>query len=184
MLSGTGSLAAEATTFYRRLAARLADKWEQPYSKTMAWWRCRLTFSLLRSVTQCIRGARSSCGNVGTHILSPRGWTWQYLSSSWTNNHCKLVHIYCKFVHFYIFIFIIVHCSNCLEYTVVSRKYAPPFATFALVRKGGYYVRGDNFSCDSALPSNRAWPHCHLLVGGGSQARDVAVREAERCSQR
>ena len=64
VLSATGGLAAEATTFYKRLAARLADKWEQPYSKTMAWLRCRLTFSLLRSAIQCIIGARSSCGHV------------------------------------------------------------------------------------------------------------------------
>ena len=64
VLSATGGLAAEATTFYKRLAARLADKWEQSYSKTMAWLRCRLTFSLLRSAIQCIRGAQSSCGHV------------------------------------------------------------------------------------------------------------------------
>ena len=69
VLSATGGLAAEATTFYKRLAARLADKWEQSYSKTMAWLRCLLTFSLLRSAIQCIRGARSSCGYVP--IFSP-----------------------------------------------------------------------------------------------------------------
>ena len=35
VLSATGGLAAKATTFYKRLAAHLADKWEQPYSKTI-----------------------------------------------------------------------------------------------------------------------------------------------------
>ena len=44
VLSATGSLAVEATTFYKRLAACLADKWEQPYSSTLAWLRSRLTF--------------------------------------------------------------------------------------------------------------------------------------------
>ena len=39
-------------------------KWNQPYSSTMAWIRCRLTFSLLRSAIQCIRGARSAGGHA------------------------------------------------------------------------------------------------------------------------
>ena len=64
MLFVTGDLASEATTFYKRLAARLAEKWEQPYSSTIAWLRCRLTFFLLRSAIQCIRGVRSSIGHA------------------------------------------------------------------------------------------------------------------------
>ena len=50
--------------FYKRLASRLATKWDQPYSTIMAWLRCWVTFSLLRSAIQCIRGDRSSCGQV------------------------------------------------------------------------------------------------------------------------
>lgn len=64
VLSATGGMANQATAFYKRLASRLATKWDQPYSSTMAWLRCRLTFSLLRSAIQCIRGARSSCGHA------------------------------------------------------------------------------------------------------------------------
>ena len=64
VLSATGGTAVEATTFYKRLAVCLADKWKQPYSSTLAWLRCRLTFSLLRSAIQCIRGARSSRGHA------------------------------------------------------------------------------------------------------------------------
>ena len=68
VLSATGGMANEATTLYKRLASRLATKWDHPYSSTMSWLRCRLSFSLLRSCIQCIRGARSSCGHV---IKSP-----------------------------------------------------------------------------------------------------------------
>ncbi len=50
VLSATGGLAREATTFYKRLASMLSSK-------------CRLTFSLLRSSIQAIRGSRSSCGH-------------------------------------------------------------------------------------------------------------------------
>ncbi len=64
VLSATGGLANEATSFYERLASRLATKWDHQYSTTMAWLRCRLTFSLLRSSIQCIRGARSSSGHA------------------------------------------------------------------------------------------------------------------------
>ena len=60
-LSATGGLANEATIFYKRLASCLAAKWDCPYSSTMSWLRCRLTFALLRSAIQCVRGARSCC---------------------------------------------------------------------------------------------------------------------------
>ncbi len=64
VLSSTGGLGRAATTTYKRLASLLSTKWEQPYSTTMGWIRCRLSFSLLRSAIMCIRGARSSQGNA------------------------------------------------------------------------------------------------------------------------
>ena len=72
-----------------------------------------------------------------------------------------------------------------IKNTVVSRKYAPPFATLALGGGGG--GGGGNvtiFSRDYALPSDKAWLHCYLSVGGGGQAWGVTERKAERCSQR
>ncbi len=63
VLSATGGLGREATIFYKRLASLLSHKWNNPYSKTFSWLRCRLTFSLLRSSILAIRGARSSRGN-------------------------------------------------------------------------------------------------------------------------
>ena len=60
VFSTTGGLAPAATTFYKRLASVLAEKWNQPYSSTIRWLRCRLSFSILRSSIMCIRGARSS----------------------------------------------------------------------------------------------------------------------------
>ena len=55
--SATGGLAREATTFYKRQASILASKWNQTYSSTLGWLRCRLAFSLIRSSIQAIRGA-------------------------------------------------------------------------------------------------------------------------------
>ena len=62
VLAATGGMANEATHFYKRLASQVATKWDHSYSSTMSWLHCRLTFSLLRSAIQCIRGTRSSCG--------------------------------------------------------------------------------------------------------------------------
>ncbi len=62
VMSSTGGFGPAATSTYKRLATLLAVKWNQPYSATMSWLRCRLSFSLLRSSIQAIRGARSSAG--------------------------------------------------------------------------------------------------------------------------
>ncbi len=56
VFSATGGLGNEANTFYKRLASLLASKWNDSYSSTLAWLRCRLSFSLLRSSIRCIRG--------------------------------------------------------------------------------------------------------------------------------
>lgn len=60
VLSTTGGLGPSANVFYKRLASLIAEKHDKPYSETIRWLRCRLSFSLLRSAIMCIRGARSS----------------------------------------------------------------------------------------------------------------------------
>ena len=48
-----------ATTFYKRLVSFLSDKWDENYSHTMGWLRCRLIFALLLASIMCIRGAQA-----------------------------------------------------------------------------------------------------------------------------
>ena len=55
----TGGMGKEAITFYRRLAELLSKRSAFSYSSTLAWIRCTLSFSLLRSATMCIRESRS-----------------------------------------------------------------------------------------------------------------------------
>ena len=62
VFSAAGGMGPIATTFYRCLASLLSDKLYQSYNQTIRWLCCRLSFSLLRSVIMCLRGARSSCG--------------------------------------------------------------------------------------------------------------------------
>ncbi len=59
VMSATGGLARQAVAFYKHLASLLSSKTNKSYSQTI---RCRLSFALLRSAIQCIRGARSSHG--------------------------------------------------------------------------------------------------------------------------
>ncbi len=70
VFSLTGGLAPIATTFYKRLASQLSEKWKQPYGPTMRWLRCRTSFSLLRSCIMCIRGARSSANGFNGQLAA------------------------------------------------------------------------------------------------------------------
>ena len=54
----TGGMAGEATVFYKRLAALLATKREEPYPTVMGWLRCTFSFLLLRAAILCVRGTK------------------------------------------------------------------------------------------------------------------------------
>ena len=71
VLSVTGGMGRVATTTYKRLASLLSSKWNQPYSNTLGWLRCRLSFALLRASILAIRGARSSSGRVTVSASIP-----------------------------------------------------------------------------------------------------------------
>ena len=71
VLSATGGLGNVATICYKRLASMIATKHDQSYSSTMSWLRCTLSFSLLRSSIQCIRGSRSAGGRAVKHQIPP-----------------------------------------------------------------------------------------------------------------
>ena len=68
VFSATGGMGKAATVMYQRLASLLSVKRAQPYSKTMSWLRCQLTFSLLRSAITCIRGSRSAMNRHGRSL--------------------------------------------------------------------------------------------------------------------
>ena len=62
VLAVTGGLGIETVSFYKRLASMLPQKWDSPYSTTLCWLHCHLSFSLLCSLIQAIRGAKCSHG--------------------------------------------------------------------------------------------------------------------------
>ena len=59
VFASSGGMAPLAIKFYATLAQKIAEKKQQPRSSVVAWMRCRLSFSLLRSAILCIRGTRS-----------------------------------------------------------------------------------------------------------------------------
>ena len=63
VLSTTGGMVCECTTFYKCLADQLAEKHKSSYSLTMGWLRCRISFALLRSAFQALRRIRSSANS-------------------------------------------------------------------------------------------------------------------------
>ena len=72
IFSTSGGMGPIATVVYKRIATLIAEKRDQPYSRTLFWIRCKLSFSLLRSAIMCIRGSRSSyhhpAGMIGEAI--------------------------------------------------------------------------------------------------------------------
>ena len=60
VFSVSGGMAGECNLFYQRMASLISAKRNQSYSQTLNWIRCSISFSLLKSSIQCIRGACSS----------------------------------------------------------------------------------------------------------------------------
>ena len=54
VFSTAGGMGSIATTVYKRIASLIADKRQEPYSTTLFWLRCKLSFSLLRSAIMCL----------------------------------------------------------------------------------------------------------------------------------
>ena len=71
VMSLSGGLGNAASVCYKRLASLISVKCDVPYSSTMAWIRCSLSFSLLCSSIQCIGGARSSIGHAAKQPIPP-----------------------------------------------------------------------------------------------------------------
>ena len=53
-----GMACKEARAFEKRIASLLAEMWNRPYSELVGYVRGRMTMSILRSNTVCLRGAR------------------------------------------------------------------------------------------------------------------------------
>ena len=53
-----GGAGPSGSQFIKRLASKISDHRDMPYSQAVGWLRCRVAFALLRSVIICLRGSR------------------------------------------------------------------------------------------------------------------------------
>jgi hypothetical protein len=67
-----GMLGREAKTFAKRLAAKLANKWEKSYSQVCGYVNARLSIAIVRATHLCMRGSR-----VPVHKISIRYPQWE-----------------------------------------------------------------------------------------------------------
>jgi len=58
IVSTDGCLGEAAQVFLRRLSFRLAGKWQRPYSQVFGFVKARMSVSILRASSQCLRGPR------------------------------------------------------------------------------------------------------------------------------
>ena len=72
VMSLSGDCGSATNVCYKRLTSMLAKKQDQPYSNTLAWMRCKLSFALCDLLSSAyIRGARSASGRAFNHDIPP-----------------------------------------------------------------------------------------------------------------
>ena len=86
VFSTTGGLGSTATVVFKRLASLIADK--QPYSKTLFWLRCKVSFSLLIGQLSCASVVRALL-TTGHNISSKHQLTLQFQTARPIFQLCK-----------------------------------------------------------------------------------------------
>ena len=65
VFSTDGALHREYSSYLKRIANRLATKWQKPYLHVMGWVRTRTQFVLIRAVDLRLRGTRRKVCSLG-----------------------------------------------------------------------------------------------------------------------
>ena len=64
ILATSGGMGKAATSPYKRIADLLSEKTREPYSSVMAYFRCKISYALLRVCIMCVQGARRPRSNA------------------------------------------------------------------------------------------------------------------------
>ena len=59
VFAATGGLGRECERFYDRLSGMICEKRKESYNKTVTWVRRKISFSLINSISICVRGSRT-----------------------------------------------------------------------------------------------------------------------------
>ena len=65
LISVDGLMESEGEAYCQRLASKLADKWQKPYSSVMGYVKSRLSIALVRAVHLTIMGSRIPATEIG-----------------------------------------------------------------------------------------------------------------------
>ena len=68
VLSVDGLLGREAKTFAKRLAVKLAGKWQKPHSQVCGCVKARLSIAAVRATHLCLRGSRIPASKISTRF--------------------------------------------------------------------------------------------------------------------
>jgi hypothetical protein len=64
--STDGMLGREASTFAKRLSAKLASKWQRPYSQVCGYVNAQLSIAIVRATHLCLRGSRIPASHISS----------------------------------------------------------------------------------------------------------------------
>ena len=64
VFSTFGGMSVECTSFYNRMAEKIAEKRNIAHSKAKSWLRTKLSFCVLRATNLCLRGSRTKTQQI------------------------------------------------------------------------------------------------------------------------
>ena len=69
VVSTDGMLGREANTTLKRVALKLAAKWQKPYSQVCGFVKSRMSIAIVRATHQCLRGSRIPTAQISCRPL-------------------------------------------------------------------------------------------------------------------
>ena len=68
VVSTDGVLGYEADNLVKRLAQKLAEKWDLPYSQICGLMRARVSIAIARATHLCLRGSRTPASGISHRV--------------------------------------------------------------------------------------------------------------------
>ena len=68
VVSTDGLMGKEAKLIMSTLAAKLAEKWEKPYSEVCSYVNARMSIAIVRATHRCLRDSRIPSGRISSKL--------------------------------------------------------------------------------------------------------------------
>ncbi len=122
-MSLSGGYGNAANVCYKRLASMIAVKRDQPYSNTLAWMRCKLSFALCDPLSSAYVGLIPLVAVHSSMMTSPQLTLWWWIQTSPSKQDSPiLVNYIITYLHFAFSVFVFVnHCPVYTSYTISLR---------------------------------------------------------------